>query len=700
MSNKRQSHEGLGNTLKRIKSGFLHTVQDIVHDGEEAVNKIMEKFPCSISDDVKTVMSSVDQTKNIVTEVENNPIWKEAMSHELSSDFSLFHLGEYSESAVNVVKELDAKMNRSDASSDATANAATGMTADAYGCTSDTKSEVTSGLFGFTGYQPFEIPFLRKKPELGSQAILTATDGSYTWGPGNITGTLSAVPSNGALVVDNIPNYNALPSEEQMNGLGIFGARALQTVIAEATLRLDNTFHFLSEATDSFTFDAPSTIGPCLKSKGLVFDCDQAFGLQRFQGALAHRVTVAKKEDLPEDLKGKFDLGLKYCILDYSDLGKYALTSDMKLQPKCIFQYNNWGNILPEEISLGNGVVMRQSESISFPWKWRYFKMVTQCAEFTHHELVDHLTYCHLLTEIIIMETMRQWRHTTANSGTTGSDAVINNGNIVYRLLVPHFARTLAVNNGARQLLIPWIKSHLTMLTPDAVDQLVNDKLTSFDFNDLDFNYNLRKRGFDEDNLPASYFYANDGIQLWRTLLYFVNGVLKDANLDWGEINSWSTNIRIRLPTFPLFQYNSQIDDLARMIAGIIFNASIQHSAVNDTQWYFWGYALNSPATLLKTVPSQEQVASMTDDDWQKLYFASLPSEEALKFQRDLVSLLALGPPDHSSLVQCIQEYRQFLSDVQVNKLQAGLMRISSNIVNRNEYTWLDPNKVTRSVIR
>jgi len=597
------------------------------------------------SDPQKVRYTRASQKNRIIDDVRNTSIWKQLSQHPVPETFSTAHAKLHSGLTCEIMTELHAELTK-------TKTIPNALTYD---------HPISSGLFGHMEYHPFELGVLKKKVQANSNLILESSDGVYVWK--NITD----------------PDYDRLPTAEKFNTLEIFGARAAWTVLTEATLKYAGFLSSGFKPCDYIEYDAPNTIGPCFDAKNMLWDSDESFGLQRFQGVDPCQVRKARLEEMPSDLKMNDEF--EYLILDYSHLETYELKEALRygvIAPRCILSLNKAGEILPEWIALGNGLTVFRNDT----WLWRYAKLIMQSAEFTHHELVDHLTRCHFITEIFVMETMKMYRTTP---------------NVVCRLLVPHFARILAVNKGARDLLIPWLRTHLSILSPVGIDDLITQEIKHFECDLLDFEHQLTSRRFNLDNLPASYHYANDGLKLYRVLYNFNRSVLEASKIDWDIIAAWCTAIKLRIPSFPLVK---DVVSLTRVVTGIIFNASIQHSALNDPQWYFWGYCPNGPATLVRSVPSPEMAIRYTDKDWKNLYFNSLPSKDVFDLQRDLVSILALGAPDNSSLYVCTDEYRAFVSNEQVDLLQNQLKDISTIINKRNEYLWLDPIRATRSVIR
>lgn len=516
---------------------------------------------------------------------------------------------------------------------------------------------MTTHLFNHVPHEPFEPKIFKEKEQTNSRDILDSKEGSYTW------------------LNENEPNYDLLPEVEKFTPLEIFGFRAIWSNLDEIGLKYGKFFYSRFKPARYIHYDAPSTIGTCLNEKDILWDNDESFALQRFQGVNPSHV---RKVNMPGENK------LDYLVTDYSKLSRYQFIPRLRngiIAPRCTFSLDKNGKILPVSIDFNNGWIVYRSDK---RWMWRYAKLVAQTADFTHHELVDHLTKCHFITEIFAMETMKLWRNKSSH---------------FCRLLIPHFARVLAANRGARDSLIPWIKSHLSILSPEGINNLIADEVKNFNCDDLDPHLNLINRGFSLNNLPKTYYYAHDTLRIYNILYNFYLEYLTNIKglIDWNDIDIWSDNIRERIKSFPVIL---DIPSLARIITNIIFNSTVQHSAMNDPQWYFYGYVPNAPATLRKPVPRPEIAIRYKNKDWKKLYFDSLPSKGVFNLQRDLVSILSLEPPGHSSLLESTEEYRDFIPSEKITILQHSLRETGLAINLRNEYTWLDPGKITRSVIR
>jgi hypothetical protein len=378
----------------------------------------------------------------------------------------------------------------------------------------------------------------------------------------------------------------------------------------------------------------------------------------------------------------------KLLIRDFTTLGQYGLCDSMKstiLAPRCWLAYNPLsGAITPRLIEMGTGITAKPNDGM--PWRWRAAKMVVGCAEFNYQELVEHLGRRHLTGEVFVMETMRSFRGQTNNP--------------LYRLLLPHMERCLAVNNGAAQLLVPWLGNYLSAFRPETLSHVIADAVHNFDCATLDFEHDLRLRGFDPDALPPTYYYATDGLEIWRSLLPFFQSVLINRlkDLDWTAIDKWTSNIRARLPSFPTV---TDVGDLARVATGMAFQMSVLHSTVNDPQYYFYGYVPNCPGRLCTAVPLLQDCISWTDSQWHAFYFQALPGSKQADFQREMLSVLALAPPASSELMRVVvEDYAAFVDAAETSSLLSKLQSISALIQKRNDYPYCDPAVATRSVIR
>jgi len=84
-------------------------------------------------------------------------------------------------------------------------------------------------------------------------------------------------------------------------------------------------------------------------------------------------------------------------------------------------------------------------------WPWRYAKTCAQATDWMRHELAVHLTLSHFVEEAIIVAANRS----------------LPMDHPVYRLLYPHWYKTLSLNAAARSTLVPQIIVDIVGISPD-----------------------------------------------------------------------------------------------------------------------------------------------------------------------------------------------------------------------------------------
>jgi hypothetical protein len=235
-------------------------------------------------------------------------------------------------------------------------------------------------------------------------------------------------------------------------------------------------------------------------------------------------------------------------------------------------------------------------------WAWRYAKTCAQTADWSRHEVAVHLVETHLIEEAIIVATNR----------------TIPENHILYETLSPHWFRTLALNQAAREVLVPFVIARLAGFGPSIdpktsrVMKLVDWSYKKFDFQSKYIPADLKKRGFDVEALTEekyrNYPYATDMYLLWGVIRDFVKSVLGtkykcDGDvLNDPDIAKWCKEIQTQgqIPTFPTITTVDQLVDAATMCIHI---ASPQHTAVNYLQDYYYSFVPAKPPALCTPLP-------------------------------------------------------------------------------------------------
>lgn len=282
----------------------------------------------------------------------------------------------------------------------------------------------------------------------------------------------------------------------------------------------------------------------------------------------------------------------------------FELHSDGRLHPVAI-TLDHKGN-LANSITIFNRRLFPDAQaeiSEKDDWAWRYAKTCAQTADWARHEIATHLVDTHMVEEAIIVATNR----------------TIPEDHILYETLSPHWFRTLALNEAARNVLVPFVIARLAGLGPTSNPKtsramaLVDYSYRNFHFQDKYVPNDLKKRGFDVDALTEekyrNYPYATDMYLLWGVLHDFVQTILStryktDSDVRNDRcISAWCTEIQIaaQIPSFPTITTVAQLVDAVTMC---IHTASPQHTAVNYLQDYYYSFVPAKPPALCTPLPA------------------------------------------------------------------------------------------------
>lgn len=242
-------------------------------------------------------------------------------------------------------------------------------------------------------------------------------------------------------------------------------------------------------------------------------------------------------------------------------------------------------------------------------WPWRYAKTCAQVADWVRHEVTVHLVNTHFIEEVIIVATNRN----------------MDNKHPVFRLLEPHWLKTLSLNAAARATLLPHVVLELIGLDEARAFKFISHAFKSFDFVGQYVPNDLSSRGFPVNKLNEeklrNYAYARNIKLMWDVLRKFVASmialdypsdaaVVKDV-----QIKSWYQEIQSQkggqLPTFPTITTCDQLIDAVTMCIHI---ASPQHTAVNYLQNFYMSFVIAKPSALFKAPPQTlSQLLSYTE---------------------------------------------------------------------------------------
>ncbi|XP_070845516.1 hydroperoxide isomerase ALOXE3-like [Chaetodon trifascialis] len=324
---------------------------------------------------------------------------------------------------------------------------------------------------------------------------------------------------------------------------------------------------------------------------------------------------------------------------------------------------------------------------------WLTAKTFVRSAEFADHELRSHFLCTHVMSELVAMATFRNFPMVHP----------------LYKLLVPHFRFTLEIDTLARQLLLAdggSLKEY-TAVGGAATVEFLRRALASLTYHDLCLPNDITGRGL--DSIPG-YYYRDDGLRLWDIIHRYVGGVVccyyhsDDDVIRDSELQSWINEIIVfgRLGDekkgFP--KSFTSPSELTYFVTMVIFNASAQHAAVNDSQLDFFGWMPNAPIGLQRPPPTCKGRCS------EQSLLDAFPDMNSTVHGLATVYLLSKKPADFVPLGGSAEQH--FTEGVPVEmaaRFHSDLKRLSCDIRARNvglklPYVYLDPAAVEDSVTR
>ena len=292
----------------------------------------------------------------------------------------------------------------------------------------------------------------------------------------------------------------------------------------------------------------------------------------------------------------------------------FHLHSDGKLHPLAIII--DWKRSMEKSVIIFNKRLQPHSPFYATPseaertdWPWRYAKTCAQTSDWIRHEITIHLVNTHLVEEVIIVAANR----------------VFPSDHSVFRLLEPHWLRTLSLNAAARNTLIPNIICDLIGFDKTQSKAMINHAFDTFDFTGRYIPNDLRSRGFPLEELDSpkfkNYAYARNMKLMWHAIRSFVGSMLEldyapeGANAttkgnrkfvaDDDRILAWCYELRTqdrgRLSSFPNIRTREQLIDAVTMCIHI---ASPQHTAVNYLQNFYQSFVIAKPPALYTPLPT------------------------------------------------------------------------------------------------
>lgn len=233
-------------------------------------------------------------------------------------------------------------------------------------------------------------------------------------------------------------------------------------------------------------------------------------------------------------------------------------------------------------------------------WAWRYAKTCAQVSDWLVHELAVHLTNAHLIEEAVIVATNR----------------TIPMDHVIYKILSPHWYKTLSLNAAARASLVPQVIADIIGFSPDQAFSFIRHAFDNFDFVGNYVPHDLERRGFPateqglNDPRYKNYPYAKNMLTLWEALRTYVKSML-ELSYDKADPNAvardeyvkeWAKEVQTaaHIKSFPTI---TTIDELTDAITMCIHIAAPFHTAVNYLQNFYQSFVVGRPPMLCSRPP-------------------------------------------------------------------------------------------------
>eukprot|EP00038_Savillea_parva_P002296 m.112944 g.112944 ORF g.112944 m.112944 type:complete len:1353 (-) comp10791_c0_seq1:100-4158(-) len=272
---------------------------------------------------------------------------------------------------------------------------------------------------------------------------------------------------------------------------------------------------------------------------------------------------------------------------------------------------------------------------------WLFAKMIVANADAIHHEMSTHLALTHLVMEPIVIGFHRQ----------------LKASHPIFKLMVPHFRQTIAINELGRKTLLSPTDSIIGNVVGTGITgalYFMQKQYKAWNFTESAFPHDLARRGFHEvapessnDHLPG-FFYRDDGFRIWHAIEAYIGSVLKTAGYDNDTVKGdKELQALVKDLSDPLLggvkgiPTIDTVDKLVFFLTNIFFTATAQHSAVNFGQFDFLGFVPGRPLTLTKGMPTDP---SIVDD---KYIMSALPGIDKTWATIQVIRIISL-PADHT----------------------------------------------------
>ncbi|CAH1791738.1 unnamed protein product [Owenia fusiformis] len=435
---------------------------------------------------------------------------------------------------------------------------------------------------------------------------------------------------------------------------------------------------------------------------------DEAFGAQKLKGC--NPAVIRLCQQIPDNFSVTPEMvepflegqTLKECldtkkiyIIDYKMLDDITKTDDRYLcAPLGLFYVNSRGKLLPIAIQLEQ--TPSENNPVFLPsdpeYTWLLAKMWFNNADCNYHQSVAHFGTTHILMEYVCIVTNRQ----------------LSPSHPLYRLLSNHFLYVIGINtSGLTRLLAPeaWVDRNMTIGRAGFIT-ILSRAWPKWRLNvEGTLPNDLQDRGVDDENALPNYHYRDDAMLLYRAIEKYIRSVLTgiydspEKLVDDYEVHNWLQELRSP-PEGPglngLPEKLTSVDDICAIVTPLVFQASVQHAAVNYSQYEEYAYPPNFP-TYLEGLPPRDKEVRKEQDIMNSLISKSRTLEIALI--ATYLSTTGLNPLGHFEVqynhdpmsVKALESFRKELAEIEEEMKEKNKTR-------DHKYSLLLPSIVPNSI--
>ena len=210
----------------------------------------------------------------------------------------------------------------------------------------------------------------------------------------------------------------------------------------------------------------------------------------------------------------------------------------------------------------------------------------------------------------------------------------------LYKLLLPFFRYTMAINSRARETLINGggIIDRIFLVGGEGKVKLIKRAYTAYSVHLTNIVRSLDRRGVNNPEELPGYYYRDDGLKVWGALKEYVGKVIRHFYANDAAVKA---DMELENLTADLHQNGfpsatpgepdghdfpaefSTREDLIEHCTLMAFTGSAQHASINFGQYLYYGFVPNAPTAVRVAPPTRKDEVTM------ETILQALPSKEA-----------------------------------------------------------------------